>query len=104
MAGSRVSFNFARTLGRALFLLAVSLVLLSSTVFGQVLGSISGFVRDPSSAGIPDTAVTITNAETGVSRSLIADERGYYRALSLPVGRYDIKFQKTGFRTLPRFG
>ena len=104
MAKRKISLNIARALSRGLCLVAVMLALLSSTVLGQVLGSISGFVHDPSAAGIPDTAVIVTNSETGVSRTVMADEHGFYRALSLPVGRYDIKYQKTGFRTLTRFG
>jgi len=46
----------------------------------------------------------VTNSETGLTRTLVTDERGYYEALSLPVGRYDVKVQKPGFRNLVRFG
>ena len=100
----RVAFNAARAPKSRIGFLLVALVLFSSTVFGQVLGSISGFVHDPSSASIPNASVTVTNSETGLTRTLVTDERGYYEALSLPVGRYDVKVQKTGFRNLVRFG
>ncbi len=100
----RVAFNVARASRSRIGILLVSLVLFSSTVFGQVLGSISGFVHDPTSAVIPQASVTVTNSETGLSRTLVTDERGYYEARSLPVGRYDVKVQKTGFRNLVRFG
>ncbi len=93
-----------RALGSRIGLLAVLLAVFSSMVFGQVLGSISGFVRDPSAAAVPGATVALTNSETGVVRTAMADERGYYRALSLPVGRYDIKSTMTGFRTTVRFG
>jgi len=72
-------------------ILPVALVLFSSMVFGQVLGSISGFVRDPSASAIAGATVALTNSETGVVHTVTADERGYYRALALPVGRYDVK-------------
>jgi hypothetical protein len=85
-------------------LLTVSLILFSSTAFGQVLGSISGFVRDPQAAAVAGATVSVTNSETGVVRTVTADERGSYRALSLPVGRYDVKSTMTGFRTTVRFG
>src|ERR1039458_3659985 len=104
MERHRFALNPARALRSRLGILIGSLILFSSTVFGQVLGSISGFVYDPATAGIPEAAITVTNSETGLTRTLVADERGYYRALSLPVGRYDVKVQKTGFRTLVRFG
>src|SRR5208337_4705458 len=103
MGRHRFAINAARALRSRIGIL-ISLVLFSSTVFGQVLGSISGFVYDPASAGIPDAAITVTNSETGLARTVAADARGYYRALSLPVGRYDVKVQKDGFRTLVRFG
>jgi len=93
----------ARTLKSRSGILILSLAL-SSPVFGQVLGSISGFVHDPTSANIPGASVIVTNSETGLSRTLLADERGYYRALALPVGRYDVKVQREGFRNMVRFG
>jgi hypothetical protein len=80
------------------------LSLFSAAVFGQVLGSISGYVHDPSTAVIPDATVIVANAETGVARTLATDERGYYEARALPAGRYDVKVQKSGFRNLVRFG
>jgi len=91
-------------MGSRLGRLTLSLVLFSSMLFGQVLGSISGFVRDPSASAIPGATIALTNSETGVVRTVMADERGYYRALSLPVGRYDVKATMTGFRTMVRFG
>jgi hypothetical protein len=100
----RVALNAAQAPRSRTGILLVSLVLFSSTVFGQVLGSISGFVRDPTSATIPSAGVTVTNSETGLTRTLVTDERGFYEALALPVGRYDVKVQKTGFRNLVRFG
>ena len=104
MGRHRIVRNAARVIGSRMGLLAVSLVLLSSMAFGQVLGSISGFVRDPSAAAVPGATIALTNSETGVVRTVMADERGYYRALSLPVGRYDVKSTMTGFRTTVRFG
>ena len=100
----RVAFNAVRAPRSRIGILLVSLVLFSSTVFGQVLGSISGYVHDPTSATIPNASVSVTNSETGQIRTLVTDERGYYEALALPVGRYDVKVQKTGFRNLVRFG
>jgi len=69
-----------------------------------VLGSISGFVRDPSAAAVPGATIAVTNSETGVVHTVMADDRGHYRALSLPVGRYDVRSSMTGFRSTIRFG
>jgi hypothetical protein len=104
MVSHRFVASGARASGSRTAILLVLLVLLSSAAFGQVLGSITGFVRDPSAAAIPGATIALTNSETGVVRTVVADERGYYRALSLPVGRYDVKATMTGFRTIVRFG
>ena len=74
------------------------------TAGAQVTGSISGRVTDPSGGGIPNAVVSITDLETGQVRSLVTDERGSYRALALPVGRYEIKAEQAGFKTSVRSG
>jgi hypothetical protein len=104
MGKRRVAIHAARMIARGAGCLALSLVFLSATLFGQVLGSISGYVHDPTTAVIPDAVVIVANAETGATRTLATDERGFYEARALPVGRYDVKVQKSGFRNLIRFG
>ncbi|MGO9230918.1 MAG: carboxypeptidase regulatory-like domain-containing protein [Bryobacteraceae bacterium] len=104
MIGHRVGVNAARALASRGGFVLLSLVFFSATVFGQVLGSISGYVHDPTTAVIPDATVIVANAETGATRTLATDEHGYYSATALPVGRYDVKVQKSGFRNLVRFG
>jgi len=99
----RNSATVARALRGPLGLLIVSLVL-CSIAFCQVLGSISGTIHDMTGAAITEASITVTNTETGLTKTMTADERGYYRALALPVGRYDVKIEKAGFRTLVRFG
>src|ERR1019366_2656886 len=99
MVTRRFAFNAAQGLNIRIGISIASLVLLSWTAFGQVSESISGFVRDPAGAGIPDAHIIVTNSETGVNHTLGTDEHGYYRALSLPVGRYNLTVEKTGFRT-----
>jgi len=100
----RVVCSAVRPLRSWIGILLLSLVLLPVTGLGQVLGSISGAVRDPTGSVMPGASVTVTNSETGLARTLITDQRGSYRALSLPAGRYDVKVQAAGFRNLIRFG
>ena len=82
----------------ALFALA------APSVSAQVTGSISGVVEDNSGAVTATASVTVTNAETGLSRTLESDERGHFTVLSLPVGRYDVKVEKSGFKTAVNTG
>ena len=80
------------------------LLLTAGMALAQVTGSISGLVTDSSGAGIPRASVTVTELDTGLSRSLTTDEKGNYRVLSLPVGRYEVKAEQPGFKTAVRTG
>ena len=63
----------------------------------QVTGSISG-------AAIPRANLTVTETATGQVRSVATDDRGTYRVLALPVGRYEVKAEREGFKTSLRTG
>src|SRR5713101_6931618 len=52
-----------------------------------------------SRAVVPEATVTITNIETGLSRTVPSGADGAFRAPALQVGRYDLRIEKTGFRT-----
>jgi len=78
--------------------------LLSPTVRAQSEASVSGTVSDSSGGAIAGATVTIRNTETGSERSVSTDEAGRYNAASLPVGTYDLKAEKPGFRSNSRTG
>ena len=80
------------------------LFLLPGITLAQVTASIVGTVQDTSGAVIPAVAVTVKNLETGAARTVTTEDQGYYRALSLPVGHYEISAAKTGFKTQVRTG
>ena len=73
---------------------------LAGAASGQVLnGTISGTVTDSTEAVVPSAAVTITNADTGVTVWRGAsNESGLYRAPALPVGRYNVSGEVQGFK------
>src|SRR5579871_2125830 len=77
---------------------------LAGTAGAQVTGSISGAITDSTGAGVPNATVTITELDTRHSRSVITDDRGTYRVLALPVGRYEVKAEHAGFKTALRTG
>ncbi len=64
---------------------------------GATTGSISGTVKDPSSAVIPGATVTATNTATNVATKTVTDDKGFYAFPSLPVGRYNVKVEEEGF-------
>jgi hypothetical protein len=65
--------------------------------WAKVTGSISGTVRDSQGAVVVDAMVRVTNTETGVASDTRSDSAGFYSVSALPVGRYEISFQKPGF-------
>src|SRR5436853_5819332 len=75
-----------------------------SLLMGVVTGSISGTVRDASGAVIPDVSVEARNTNTGVAQTLQSDSVGFYNFPALPVGKYDVSFQKRGFVTYKQTG
>lgn len=83
---------------------SLAVLLAASAALAQVTGSISGTITDSSGAAIPHATVTITDLETGQVRMLAADDRGSYRVLALPVGRYEVKAEQSGFKTAVRTG
>jgi hypothetical protein len=90
----------------ALRLLVLALLLVGNVKFAaaQVTASISGRVNDTSGASISGASVTVTNVETGAARTVQADESGNYLALSLQVGKYEVKAEKDGFKVAIQTG
>jgi outer membrane receptor protein involved in Fe transport len=82
--------------------LAVALVAaVGSPAFAQLTrGTISGTVKDTSGALLPGVTVTITNNATGVSRAVVTNESGFYRAPALEPGTYTVKAELQGFKVL----
>src|SRR5712692_3186324 len=81
-------------------LVLLALTILAGSAFGQILtGTISGTVTDSSEAIVPNAAVTIVSADTGVTvwRG-VTNDSGVYRAPALPVGRYKVSVEKEGFK------
>jgi hypothetical protein len=73
-------------------------------VRAQVAASITGVVTDPSGAAIPAATVTTKNLETGAVRSATTNDAGRYLVLSLPVGQYEVRVTKAGFKEEVRSG
>src|SRR5580700_11189372 len=50
--------------------------------------TLSGTVADPQSMGLRGAKVSLTNANTGATRSAISDDSGHYNLVGLPPGHY----------------
>jgi hypothetical protein len=73
-------------------------------VHAQVSASITGTVTDPSGAPVPSAGVQTKNLETGAIRNSATDDAGRYLVLALPVGEYEVRITKSGFRDAIRSG
>jgi hypothetical protein len=73
-------------------------------MWAQVAGSISGKVEDSSGSAVKGAAVTVKDQETGATRTATTDDEGTYKVLSLPVGPYQVRAEKSGFKTEVREG
>jgi carboxypeptidase family protein/TonB-dependent receptor-like protein len=85
-------------------MLAVFLCVLGTSVLAHAQGvgasgDISGTVTDPSGAVVPNATVTATEAEKGLKRTSLSDNRGEYHFTALPPASYEVSAQISGFQT-----
>jgi hypothetical protein len=77
----------------------------TGNVFAQNIGAVlQGLITDEQHGVLPGVSLTITNVETGISRVVVSDGGGWYRAPALPPGAYDVTAELSGFVTLRRSG
>jgi hypothetical protein len=62
-----------------------------------VTGTIKGTVADTNGGLIVGASVEVINVETGLRRSLTTNEDGSYQATFLPLGRYSVAVNQSGF-------
>ena len=83
-------------------ILAASLCLIALAIFSpaqETTGTISGFVHDPSGAAVKDATVTVTNTDRNlVITTVKSNDDGYYTAPKLPLGKYNITAEASGFK------
>lgn len=84
--------------------LFASMALCATASAQPTTGSIIGRVLDDQGAAIPGASITVTNPNTGFTRSDVTDAEGVYRLRALPVGTFEVKVELTGFTSLDRKG
>lgn len=79
---------------------AIVLTMLQGGVQGQSLGNsgtIEGNVADPSGAVIPQAEISIHNAVTGYSQSVLSGSDGSFRLVNIPRNPYHLQVKASGF-------
>ena len=89
-----------RRVATALFVQALACM----GLFGQSVSQITGTVKDSSGLAVPGAEVTVTQTDTGVTRSAQSGATGTYSLPSLPIGPYRIEVKKEGFSTYVQSG
>jgi hypothetical protein len=91
---------------RAVFALLMMLTIAGSAwAQSQAInGSIEGVVTDVQGGLLPGVTVTLTNTDTGATRSTTTNEEGLYRAVLLPLGRYAVVAELAGFKKSEQTG
>ena len=84
----------------ASMVLLLGLLVPASTLAQVDMGSISGVIRDPSGAGIPNAKVMLTNEDTNISASTTAGSEGRYAFSPVKAGHYSLSASANGFRTV----
>jgi outer membrane receptor protein involved in Fe transport len=93
--------SVARRAGRSLPLslaLAVVLLLPAPARAQAVKGTLLGTVTDTTGAGVPGATVTVTEVQTGISRSATTNASGNYTFSNLKDGVYRVEAELSGFR------
>ncbi len=87
-----------RNIWRVSILLCLMGFIVSGSLLAQSdLGTISGFVKDPSGATIANAKISIRN-NSGVERVATSNDSGYYTITNVPPGLYTVVAEAPGFR------
>lgn len=87
----------------------ISLLLLASTTLAilnaqTTTSTITGSLKDPSGAAVPNASVTVTNLDSGIALPTQSNDAGLYRVSGLIPGAYKIEVEAQGFQKLVRSG
>src|SRR5882672_4528767 len=86
---------------RRLFVILAILLGLAVPARAQVANAvITGIVTDAQGGVLPGVTVTVRNADSGVTRTIVTETDGRYRLGGLPPGRYNLTAELQGFAAI----
>src|SRR5678816_891425 len=65
---------------------------------------INGTVKDQGALALPGVTITVTQTDTGLTRTAVTDDTGSYVLQNLPIGPYKLEAMLQGFRTFQQTG
>jgi len=84
-----------------LIFLVVLLFLFSATSFAQE-ATIVGTVTDATGAAVPNASITVTNTDTGISKTISTGIDGQYVVPDVRIGHYVVRAEASGFKVEQR--
>lgn len=93
-----------RLMGKCAAMAAMLLVTALTSPAQVLYGSLVGNVHDPSGAVVPNAAVSVLNAGTGLSRTAVTDAAGGWHLENVQSGDYEVNVTASGFRGFTRKG
>ena len=83
---------------RQLSILALLFICLCTLVQAQApIGTLEGQITDPASALVSNAEVSVHNAQTGLSRTVLSSRQGAFHFSDLPIGAYLLEVKAQGF-------
>ncbi len=86
-------------------ILLMVVIIFPAALHAQVAGgTLSGTITDPTGRAVPQAQILIKNVATGVDRTVTTNNDGFYTAVNLLPGEYQIRITATGFNTEVKTG
>jgi hypothetical protein len=89
---------------RALRFVFVAFLVCAALLAQSDVGTIVGFVKDPSSAVVPNATVTVRSEATHEERKVQTDTQGHYTVPNLLPGYYSVSAEASGFKRFESTG
>src|ERR1700751_3015081 len=69
----------------------------TTALYATIFGSISGLIHDPQHRPVEGATVTIRAENSDWTKSITSDSSGEFRFEAVPLGRYKVRVELTGF-------
>jgi hypothetical protein len=76
----------------------IAFVILSASLHAAPVGSIKGYIKDASGAGVPRAKVILTETDTSTQTETASDETGLFQFAQIPPGNYEVSAEAAGFK------
>src|SRR5882762_759476 len=82
------------------FLFVACILLVHTTAYADTNAAVSGLVTDPQGRAVVNTAIVLTNVNTGIAYQTKTNGEGIYRVNGLQPGIYRANVSKDGFKSI----